>query len=204
MGSHRVGHDWSDLAAAATHFKCGRKKIAESDIIRKYLVFSLVHGISETCNVIQIFFRVRIFVFSVLCLVAQSCPTLWDPMNYSLPGSYVHGILQARILEWISLSSSRSSQPKDWTQVSFFTGDFLYHLRHPRRLRIPEWVAYPFCRGIFLTQGSNLHWQAASLPLAPPEKPITYMWSLKKYNKLVNKTKKERTHRYRGQTSGYQ
>ena len=126
MGSHRVGHDWSDLAAAATHFKCGRKKFAESDIIRKYLVFCLVHGISETCNVIQIFFRVRIFVFSVLCLVAQSCPTLWDPMNYSLPGSYVHGVLQARILEWISLSSSRSSQPKDWTQVSFITGDFLY------------------------------------------------------------------------------
>ena len=32
--------------------------------------------------------------------VAQSCPTLSDPMDYSLPGSSVHGILQARVLEW--------------------------------------------------------------------------------------------------------
>ena len=50
------------------------------------------------------------------CLVAQSCLTFWSPMNCSLPGSSVHEILQARILEW---------------------------------------VAMPFSRGIFLTQGSN-------------------------------------------------
>ena len=48
--------------------------------------------------------------------VAQSCLTLCDPMNYSPPGSSVHGILQARLLEW---------------------------------------VAIPFSRGIFPTQGSN-------------------------------------------------
>ena len=34
--------------------------------------------------------------------VAQSCPTLWDPVDCSLPGSSVHGILQARILEWVA------------------------------------------------------------------------------------------------------
>ena len=51
--------------------------------------------------------------------VAQSCPTLWDPMDYSLPGSSVHGILQARILEWVAISFSRGSfQPRDRTQVS--------------------------------------------------------------------------------------
>ena len=45
-------------------------------------------------------------------LVAQLCQTLCDPMNYSLPGSSVHGILQARILEWVAISFSRgSSQP---------------------------------------------------------------------------------------------
>ena len=38
--------------------------------------------------------------------VAQSCPTLCDPMNYSLPGSSVHGIFQARILEWVAISYS--------------------------------------------------------------------------------------------------
>ena len=36
----------------------------------------------------------------------QSCPTLCDPMDYSLPGSPVHGILQARILEWVAISFS--------------------------------------------------------------------------------------------------
>ena len=58
-------------------------------------------------------------------------------MDCSLPGSSVHGILQARILEWVVLSSSRgSSRPRDWTRVSYI----------------------------------YLHWQAGSLPLAPPGK----------------------------------
>ena len=55
--------------------------------------------------------------------VAQSCPTLFDPMYCSLPGSSVHGILQARIPEWIAISFSRgSSQPTDRTQVSCIAG----------------------------------------------------------------------------------
>ena len=41
------------------------------------------------------------------CLVAQSCPTLCDPMECNLPGSSVDGILQARILEWVAISFSR-------------------------------------------------------------------------------------------------
>ena len=41
----------------------------------------------------------------MLCSVAQSCPTLYDPMDNSLPGSSVHGIFQARILEWAAISS---------------------------------------------------------------------------------------------------
>ena len=45
--------------------------------------------------------------------VAQSCPTLCNPMDYSPPGSSVHGILQARILEWVAISFSRgSSEPR--------------------------------------------------------------------------------------------
>ena len=39
--------------------------------------------------------------------VVQSCPALWDPMDCSLPGSSLHGILQARVLEWVAISSSR-------------------------------------------------------------------------------------------------
>ena len=51
--------------------------------------------------------------------VAQSCPTLCNPMDCSLPGSSVHGIFQAGVLEWIAISfSRRSSQPKDQTWIS--------------------------------------------------------------------------------------
>ena len=50
--------------------------------------------------------------------VAQSCPTLCNPMDGNLLGFSIHGILQARILEWIAISFSRgSSQPRDQTQV---------------------------------------------------------------------------------------
>ena len=59
-------------------------------------------------------------------LVAQSCPTLCDPMDCSPPGSSVHGILQARILEWIAMPSSRvSSWPRDQTHVSCIASRFL-------------------------------------------------------------------------------
>ena len=42
--------------------------------------------------------------------VAQSCPTLCDPVDCSLPGSSVHGILQARVLEWLTISFSRNGE----------------------------------------------------------------------------------------------
>ena len=46
-----------------------------------------------------------------------------DPMDYSLPGSSVHGIFQARVLEWVAISFSRgSSRPRDRTQVSHIVG----------------------------------------------------------------------------------
>ena len=52
--------------------------------------------------------------------VAQSCPTLCDPMDYP-----VHGTLQARILEWVAFPFSRgSSQPRDRTQVSDIADGF--------------------------------------------------------------------------------
>ena len=50
----------------------------------------------------------------------QSCLTLCDPTDCSPPGSSVHGISQARILEWVTISSSRgSSRPRDWTRISY-------------------------------------------------------------------------------------
>ena len=55
--------------------------------------------------------------------VAQLCPTLCDPLDCSLPSSSVHGIFQARVLEWGAIAfSRRSSRPRDWTQVSHIVG----------------------------------------------------------------------------------
>ena len=55
--------------------------------------------------------------------VTQSCPTLCDPMDCSLPGSSIHGIFQVRVLKWVSISFSRgSSRPRDQTQVSHIVG----------------------------------------------------------------------------------
>ena len=57
--------------------------------------------------------------------VAQSCPTLCNPMDCSLPGSSIHGILQARVLDWVAISFSRgSSPPSDRTHISCITGGF--------------------------------------------------------------------------------
>ena len=76
----------------------------------------------------------------------QSCPSLCNSVNCRPSGSFVHGILQARILQW------------------------------------HYWSCHFFLQGIFLTQGSNprlshlLHWQASSLPLVPPGKPLSHLW----------------------------
>ena len=68
---------------------------------------------------------------SSACVCVQSCPTLCDPIDYSPPGPSVHGILQARILEWVAMPSCRgSSQPRDGTSVSCISciaGRFFTH-----------------------------------------------------------------------------
>ena len=62
---------------------------------------------------------------SVHAKLLQSCLTLCDPMDCSPPSSSVHGILQARLLEWVAMPSSRgSSRPRGWTHVSYITGEF--------------------------------------------------------------------------------
>ena len=70
------------------------------------------------------------FISSVL-RYAQLCPTLCDPMVYSLPGSSAHGILQARMLKWIAISlSRRSSRSRDQNRgfcVSCIGRQILYH-----------------------------------------------------------------------------
>ena len=88
-----------------------------------------------------VFWKKREIFCAFPCLVAQSCPTLCDPMDCSPPGSSVRGILQARILEWIAMPYSKgSSQPRDRTQVFSPLRADLSHQGSPRIL---EWVGFP-------------------------------------------------------------
>ena len=63
--------------------------------------------------------------------VAQSCPTLCDPVDCSPPCSSVHGIFQARVLKWVATSFSRGySRPRNRTQVTCIVSKTLYRLSH--------------------------------------------------------------------------
>ena len=76
----------------------------------------------------------------VVVLVAQSYPTLCGHLDYSLPGSSLQGILQARIQEWVAIPFSYgSSWPRDWTWVSCIAGRFftLWATREAQRLSGP-------------------------------------------------------------------
>ena len=67
----------------------------------------------------------------VCAKLPQSYPTLCIPMGCSLPGSSVHGILQARILEWVAMPTFKgSSRPRDWNCISYIScigRQVLYH-----------------------------------------------------------------------------
>ena len=64
-------------------------------------------------------YKLLILWIRACMLLLQLCPTFCCSVDSSLPSSSVHGILQARILEWVAMTSSRgSSQHKDWTRVS--------------------------------------------------------------------------------------
>ena len=78
---------------------------------------------------------------SVYVLVAQSCLTLCDPMDCSQPSSSIHGVLQARILKWVTILFSRGfSWPRDRTQVSCIAGRFLtvWAAREVRKISLKE------------------------------------------------------------------
>ena len=91
------------------------------------LIFKVILNffIFWTINPYLLFSSFDLSVHLLSCSVTQSCPTLCNPMDCSLPGSSVHGIFQARMLEWIAIPFSRgSSQPRDWTQITYIAGRF--------------------------------------------------------------------------------
>ena len=91
--------------------------ITGSEVAKTFISFLLLQSLGITHCIL---FEVKVKV-----LVAQLCLTLYDPMDCSLPGSSIHGILQARILEWEAIPFSRaSSQPRGQTLVSCSAGRF--------------------------------------------------------------------------------
>ena len=86
-----------------------------------------VHTRTHTCIIIS--GLLEELKMKVLCAkLLQLCPTLCNAMDGSPPGSSVHGILKARILEWVAMPSSRGScQPRDGTGVSCIGSQILYH-----------------------------------------------------------------------------
>ena len=71
------------------------------------------------CVLIYIYTHTHIYIYTYISVCAHSCPSLCDSMDCSPPGSSVHGIFQARILEWIAISCSTGfSPPRDQTRIS--------------------------------------------------------------------------------------
>ena len=110
-----------------------------------------------------------------MCPVTQSCLTLCDAMDYASPGSSVHGIFQARVLEWVATSySGGSSWPRDQTHISCIscTGrQILYHSCH---LGSPS---FPF---IVVVQLCSHAWLCDLVDCNTPQASLSFMifWSL--------------------------
>ena len=102
--------------------------------------------------------------------VVQLCLTLWNPMDCSPPGSSVHEILQARILEWVAVPLSRgSSPPRDWTQVSSIAGrlftiwaTILVNLLSRRATFSHKWKSFKYSFPFDVCAG---HWNQLSISL---------------------------------------
>ena len=117
-----------------------------------YILYNIAHIILYFC-------KIFIYVTFAVCVVAQSCLTLCDPMDCSLPDSSVHGILLARILEWVAIFFSKNlliyningilDVLQGYVSVSFPGGkdwNFTHHTRATKkgvsfliRMKAPQW-----------------------------------------------------------------
>ena len=110
--------------------------------------FYFVENISPLTSIMIYIYVLYNSLYTLLCLVDQSCLTIYDPMDCSLPGSSVHGDSPGKspgvgchsLLQGIF--STQGSNPD-----LMHCGWILYCLSHQGSLRILEWVAYPFSRG---------------------------------------------------------
>ena len=117
--AHMILHINSHLVPLGKCWQNGSIRVLKEGNTSKNFKYSEVYGISSMLLKVKI---------------TQPCPTLCDPLGYT-----VHGILLARILEWVTVPFSRGSNPglPHCRQI-------LYQLSHQGSPRILEWVAYPF------------------------------------------------------------
>ena len=120
-----------------THLWEKKKVLSISSFILHNLIFICLYNIlwmkdTKSLTLWSDFFSSILPILSekiyVHAKLLQSCPTLRNSMEYSPPVSSVHGISQARILQWVAISSFKeSSWPRDWTCISYIGRWVLYH-----------------------------------------------------------------------------
>ena len=129
--------------------------------------------------------------------VAQSCLTLCDPMDCSLPGSSIQGIFQARTLEWVAMSFSRgSSRPRDWNRVFCFVGRCLTvwairEVHGPFLKSLLNLLLYCFCVCLFGHKAHGILTPQSRIEPAPPAligmRSLNY-WTTREVSRLVLKS----------------
>ena len=117
LGLQRVRHSWSDLARTHAEIEIDiDPSQAERD------------GVADVVQRQQVYWRILSHLHACVLSHFRCVQLFCGSMNCSPPGSSVHGILQARILEWVAMSSSsRFSPPRDWTPVSCTDKWVLHH-----------------------------------------------------------------------------
>ena len=112
----------------------------------------------------------NIYVYVCVCVQVSACSvvSLCDPIDCSPPGPSVHGILQARTLEWVAISSPRGSfQPRSALQADFF----FYHLSHQGS---PKYICILICVCVFSLKA---HLTCKHRLLSHCEKVSKHLWS---------------------------
>ena len=126
-------HDESSMLPKPSWFGLNLFSSLILPLTGKYFLFCCIkwHSVFELLFLWQILPYVCVCMCVCVCACAhasaQSCLTICDPMDYSLPGSSLLGIIPARTLEWVAISFSRgSSWPRDRTHVSCIAQEFFY------------------------------------------------------------------------------
>ena len=128
---------------------------------------------------------VSVVLSFVVIWLLRHVQLFWDPMDYSPPGSSVHGILQARILEWLAVSFSRgSSWPWNWTWVSCIGRYSLLSVALPNVKPLPSfpvlpWISPDISEEADLSAAPGLPWFTLTNQSNPtlPTQWVVYKWA---------------------------